>query len=80
MNRIVCRVCNNELHVDGSCKCTRIVRDQIPEWIAREIRETWRAALATNGFMESYGILERMVERLGYGRIDENPPKYKGHL
>lgn len=40
---------------------------------AYEIRETWDAARKAGSDMEAFRILERMVFRLGYGRIANNP-------
>lgn len=39
----------------------------------REIRKTWRAATNANGQLQAFRILERMVDRLGYGRKENNP-------
>lgn len=39
----------------------------------REVREAWSAARDADGQTAAYRILERMVERVGYGRYD-NPP------
>ena len=43
--------------------------DPIPCWVAKEIRETWNAAQG-QGQIDSYRILQAMVDRLGYGRFD----------
>jgi hypothetical protein len=40
---------------------------------ADEIRATWRTARDAAGQSESFRILERMVDRLGYGRTKDNP-------
>lgn len=45
----------------------------VPEWVAKEIKETWRAAREAGGEMQAFRIIERMVDRLGYGRIKNNP-------
>lgn len=50
---------------------------QIPEWAAKEIRETWKAAREAHGQMQAFRIIERMVNRLGYGRTLDNPPLTK---
>ena len=50
-----------------------LVGSSIPDWAAEEIRKTWRAALLAGGQMEAYRIIERMVDRLGYGRTENNP-------
>ncbi len=42
--------------------------------IAKEIRETWNAARDAGGQLEAFRILERMTDRLGYGRTQNNPP------
>ncbi len=46
--------------------------EPVPDWVAQEIRETWHAAQA-KGQTEAYRIIEIMVDRLGYGRRDNNP-------
>lgn len=50
--------------------------DSVPEDVAREIRETWNAARKVDGQTQAFRIIERMVDRLGYGRIENNPPLY----
>ena len=45
----------------------------VPRWVAREIRITWNLAKNTGSQMDAYRILERMVDRLGYGRSENNP-------
>jgi len=45
----------------------------VPKWAAEEIRATWRTAAVANGQLEAFRILERMVDRLGYGRTENNP-------
>ena len=47
---------------------------EVPEWIAKEIKDTWRAMRTCESQLEAYRICERMVDRLGYGRRDDNPP------
>lgn len=49
-------------------------QQKIPEWIAKEIRDTWRKARSVNGQCAAFNILERMVSRLGYGQMEENNP------
>ncbi len=39
-----------------------------------EIRETWNAAREVGGELQAFRIIERMVDRLGYGRTENNPP------
>jgi hypothetical protein len=46
----------------------------VPEPIAEEIRDTWRAAREANSQHEAFRIFERMTDRLGYGRTENNPP------
>lgn len=46
----------------------------IPEWAAAEIRATWNAARASGSQLQAFRIIERMVDRLGYGRTQGNPP------
>lgn len=43
------------------------------EEMAEEIRRTWTTVRSVNGQMEAFRILERMVDRLGYGRLEDNP-------
>ena len=45
----------------------------VPDWVAEEIKATWRAARDAGGEMQAFRIIERMVDRLGYGRRDNNP-------
>jgi hypothetical protein len=45
----------------------------VPDWVAKEIRTTWRAARDSGSELEAFRILEVMVDRLGYGRIENNP-------
>ena len=45
----------------------------VPDWAAAEIRATWRAARDAGGEMAAFRIIERMVDRLGYGRTENNP-------
>lgn len=42
--------------------------------VANEIRDAWQAARGAGGQMQAFRILERMVDRLGYGRTENNPP------
>lgn len=39
----------------------------VPDWVAEEIKTTWRAARDAGGEMAAFRIIERMVDRLGYG-------------
>jgi len=45
----------------------------VPDWAAAEIRATWRAARDAGNQLESFRLIERMVDRLGYGRTENNP-------
>ena len=45
----------------------------VPGWIREEIKETWKTARQCGSQMEAYRIFERMTDRLGYGRFDNNP-------
>jgi predicted nucleotidyltransferase len=45
----------------------------VPDWAAEEIRATWRAARNAGNQLDSFRIIERMVDRLGYGRTENNP-------
>jgi len=47
--------------------------EAVPDWAAEEIRTTWRAAQDAGNQLESFRIIERMVDRLGYGRTENNP-------
>jgi len=44
-----------------------------PDWVAEEIKATWRAARDAGGQIQAFRIIERMVDRLGYGRTEDNP-------
>ena len=57
-------------HVDASF--ARELEGEIAA-IRSEIRETWTAATTARGQMEAYGIMQRMVDRLGYSRTENNP-------
>ena len=57
----------------GGC-CPPPLCSAIPEWAAAEIRETWNAAREAGGELQAFRIIERMVDRLGYGRTEGNPP------
>lgn len=47
--------------------------EPIPDWVSKEIIATWRKA--SNGIchLETFKVLDRMVDRLGYGRTTDNP-------
>ena len=45
----------------------------VPAWVSDEIKATWRAARDAGGEMDAFRIIERMVDRLGYGRTENNP-------
>jgi uncharacterized iron-regulated protein len=51
--------------------------DEVREETAQEIRQTWSAARSAKGQMEAFQILERMVDRIGYGRLENNPSLVK---
>ncbi len=53
-------------------------REPVPVWVADEIRKTWNAARAAGGELQAFRIIERMVDRLGYGRVENNPPMLIG--
>jgi hypothetical protein len=53
---------------------TAPVCSAIPDWAANEIRQTWNAAREAGGELQAFRIIERMVDRLGYGRTENNPP------
>ena len=44
----------------------------VPDWVAEEIKATWRAT-HWPAELQTFRIIERMVDRLGYGRIENNP-------
>lgn len=54
----------------GPCECEAMTPEE--RAIRAEIIATWRAMQGV-GQTEAYRILERMVDRLGYGRTDGNP-------
>lgn len=43
------------------------------EALRDEVRRTWRAARITGSQMEAFRIFERMTDRIGYGRTENNP-------
>ena len=45
----------------------------VPDWVAEEIKATWQAARDAGGEMQAFRIIERMADRLGYGRMENNP-------
>jgi hypothetical protein len=45
----------------------------VPGWIREEIKETWKTARQCGSQMEAFRIFGRMTDRLGYGRMDDNP-------
>ena len=49
---------------------------EVPDWIAAEVREAWHAATGAGGQLRAYRILESMVDRIGYGRGLDKPPRY----
>ena len=49
------------------------IDEEVPKWVADEIKATWKAMRSCDGQLEAYRICERMVDRLGYGRRDDNP-------
>ena len=48
------------------------LEEQIGE-IRKEVRLTWRAARDSDGQTQAFRVLERMVDRVGYGRIQNSP-------
>lgn len=44
----------------------------IPAWVQDEIKATWRAAGDSGNQRDAFRIIERMTDRLGYGRLN-NP-------
>lgn len=52
--------------------------EAIIESNAQEIRTTWRAARDANGQQSAFYILERMVDRIGYGRKETIPAPTPG--
>jgi hypothetical protein len=53
--------------------------DTVPDWVAKEIRDTWSAARSVGSQMEAFRLFERMTDRLGYGRRGNNPSLVKRH-
>ena len=45
-----------------------------PPWALQEVQETWRVAQEVPQW-EGFHMLERMVDRLGYGRLGDPPIK-----
>jgi len=54
-------------------KSEAIIVKQEREADAKEIRESWRIARGAGSQTEAFRVIERMVDRLGYGRRDGNP-------
>ena len=48
--------------------------DALREDERAEIRDAWMAARKANGQREAFVILERMVDRIGWQRTENNPP------
>ena len=46
----------------------------IPEWARQEIISTWNFARNSESQLSAFRFIERMVDRLGYGRIGDNNP------
>lgn len=46
------------------------------ETLRAEVRAAWRAARGAQGQSESFRIIERLVDRVGYDRTENNPPLY----
>lgn len=57
---------------DGLDKESVISLASVPAWVAEEIKATWKTARNAGGELEAFRIIERMVDRLGYGRIESN--------
>ncbi|MEN6549974.1 MAG: hypothetical protein ABFE07_28355 [Armatimonadia bacterium] len=78
MSAPICHCCQADLtgkifFCQNCRELTARVTEKYVEQLRKEIRETWSAARSAGGQTEAYRILERMVDRLGYGRIDNNP-------
>jgi hypothetical protein len=56
-----------------SCQDNPLV---IPEWISNEVRNTWNSARSCGSQIEAFRLFERMVDRIGYGRLENNPPLF----
>jgi len=74
----ICEKCNGKGYGRCVCEnapssCTCELPCSVPAWVADEIKTTWRAARDAGGEMAAFRIIERMVDRLGYGRIENNP-------
>lgn len=55
------------------------IKPDAPDWVKEEIIATWNAARNSGSQTEAFRILERMVDRIGYGRIENNPPLIPAH-
>jgi len=49
-----------------------ILPNSVPDWVSTEVKATW-AAMQGVGQMEAYRIMERMVRRLGYRDLRDQP-------
>jgi hypothetical protein len=45
----------------------------VPEWVSREIKATYYAATSCGSDLQAYRLFEVMTDRLGYGRLENNP-------
>jgi len=52
---------------------TSIQVEKVPDWISEEIKSTWEAARDSGSQMDAFKIFERLTDRLGYGRMQNNP-------
>lgn len=67
---VTCTKCLSEIE---NCRSAVTVAAEsvppVPDWAAKEIRDTWRMARDARGEREAFDLLERMVDRLGWGRL-----------
>ena len=59
--------------VSDSVEDTAQVASYVPDWIRVEIKETWKTARQCGSQTEAFRLFERMTDRLGYGRLENNP-------
>lgn len=62
-----------EHHSKAQDEAVSSMAGSVPGWVREEIKETWKTARQCGSQMEAFRIFERMTDRLGYGRMDNNP-------
>lgn len=53
--------------------CLAKFQEKILEEFRAEVKDTWSAARNSGSQMQAFNIFERMTDRLGYGRTENNP-------